>query len=234
MPLFVEVDAPIRVPSDAGELLVDAAQLGQPIGGDVARKLQRQTFEAGEDGTGLPHLGCIEGAYAEPPTHVGLQDAFAGQAEQGLPHRGSAHAQLARHLGVPDPGPWGEISPGDAVEELAIDFVAERRAGDDEVLTGSSCILYTVFTSTSQEYGGYTALAHYCPPASSVTGMETAPNRSPSRGRNAGPRYAPDIQPCPPARSRMSGTAPSREIAGPPDSRRLVTRPGEKAALAEK
>ena len=131
VPLFVEVDAPVGVAADPGKLAVDISQLGQPVSGDLARKLQRESFQVGQNSTGLPHFRWIESPNTEPPSHVGIQHAFAGQPEQSLANRGPANPQLARHLGIPYTGPGRQVTAGDSVQQLAVDFVPEWGAGDN-------------------------------------------------------------------------------------------------------
>ncbi len=135
VPLFVEVDASIRVAADSGELAVDLAELGQTVGRDLARELQGEPLELRKNGAGLPHLRRVEGRNAEPPSHVGFQGAFPGQPDQGLANGSAANPKLACHLSVSHAGPRGELSPGDAVEELAVDLFAERRPWDNRGLT---------------------------------------------------------------------------------------------------
>ena len=63
-----------------------------------------------------------------------IQHAFPGEPEQGLPHRGAAHAEQAGHLGVPDSAPDGMIAAVDPFQQLAIDLVSEGSTGYDGFL----------------------------------------------------------------------------------------------------
>jgi hypothetical protein len=150
MPLLVQIDAAIHVAPGGRQLPVDLTQTRQPFRRDVAGEIEGQPFQGGEDRTALPHLGRVQRPYAEAAAHIGLENTFPGQPQQGLADGCAANPQLGREIGVADPAGRGKVSPLVPGEDGVVDLVAKRRAGDHEVYPSMGGILYTIFNGLSQ------------------------------------------------------------------------------------
>ena len=83
-----------------------------------------------QDGADLPDLAPIERAEPKAATHVGLEDAIAGEAEQGLADGSPADAELGGQCRVADSEAGAQLASVDAIEEVAVDLVAEWGPGD--------------------------------------------------------------------------------------------------------
>ena len=81
----------------------------------------------------LPISDGVEGRDSEPPSHIGLEGTFSGQAKERFADRGSADAQGAGDGGVSEAGSGGVVAAVDAVEDPAVDLVAERGSLDHGV-----------------------------------------------------------------------------------------------------
>jgi hypothetical protein len=160
MPFVLEVEAGSHVAPGVFQRAVELGQVIEAFAREIGGELESQGLQGSEDGADLPDLVAAERAKPEAAPHVGLEHPVAGEAEEGLAHRRPADAELGSESGIADAHTRCEFSAVNAIEEVAVDLVAERDSGNDVGLS-SICIHipYTVFCFCTPSSPGGTMLA---------------------------------------------------------------------------
>ena len=109
VPLVVELDAAGDVAAGLLQPPDDVGQPLEPLGARIGRLVERQRLQRGQDGADLPQLGRIERGQAKAPPCLGRQQAFAGEAEEGLADRGPADAKLGGDGGIAELGAGRQV-----------------------------------------------------------------------------------------------------------------------------
>ncbi len=150
VPLVFEIEACGGVAPGSLEPPVELGEALELGCSRVGREPECQRLERAQDHAHFSERRGIQPPHPEPPAHAAVEDPLACQANERFTDRGPAHSQLGSELGILEPAAVGVVPPLDAVEDLAVDFIPQRRASDHALSTSKDSgfgILYTLYSA---------------------------------------------------------------------------------------
>ncbi len=130
MPLVFEIHGQSLVAAGMLQSAVDLPQPVELIAGKVWRQLEGEGFQHPKDLSYAADFRGVEGRNSESPSDIRLEDPFSGQANERFADGCSADAQGGCEGGVSEAGSGDVVTAVDAVEDPAVDLIAEWGALD--------------------------------------------------------------------------------------------------------